>query len=207
MKKTGLVLIFALIAALLLSGAAGFSFAFPLPDTGQTKCYRAVDPYDEISCAGTGQDGAYSKLRSYTNNGSTVTDNVTGLEWQKCSAGQSGSDCSGGSAATYNWYQAFGEANAGYNPDGAINVCGALGADWRLPTKKELITLVNYGIPYPGPTINTAYFPNTESSGYWSSTTGAGYPGNAWLVDFHYGGVYYGYKYYGDYVRCVRGGQ
>jgi len=46
-------------------------------------------------------------------------------------------------------------------------------SDWRLPTVKELSTLVNSNIPYPGPTIDTAYFPNTVSSGYWSSATGA----------------------------------
>jgi len=52
-----------------------------LPDTGQTKCYRGVDPYDEIPCAGTGQDGAYTiNPMSFTDNGNgTVTDNNTGL--------------------------------------------------------------------------------------------------------------------------------
>ena len=32
-------------------------------------------------------------------------------------------------------------------------------SDWRLPTIKELTHIVNYDIPYPGPTINTGYFP------------------------------------------------
>ena len=43
--------------------------------------------------------------------------------------------------------------------------------DWRLPTIKELSTLVDSSIPYPGPTINTSYFPDTVASYYWSSTT------------------------------------
>ncbi|MBI4682293.1 MAG: hypothetical protein HY757_04240 [Nitrospirae bacterium] len=43
-----------LILFLIASSAA---YAFNLPDTGQTKCYRDVSPYDEIPCAGTGQDG------------------------------------------------------------------------------------------------------------------------------------------------------
>ena len=74
------------------------SATFKLPDTGQTKCYRAVDPYDEIPCAGTGQDGAYNiNPMSYTDNGNgTVTDNNTGLIWQKCGVGQNNdSACSG----------------------------------------------------------------------------------------------------------------
>jgi len=83
-------------------------------------------PYDEISCAGTGQDGAYIQSPlSYTDNGNgTVTDNNTGLVWQKEDDG-----------ATYNWYRATGTYDALYNPNN-INVCGSFG---RLPSKKELI--------------------------------------------------------------------
>ena len=35
-----------------------------------------------------------------------VTDGVTGLVWQGCAVGQSGADCSGGSATALNWYEA-----------------------------------------------------------------------------------------------------
>jgi hypothetical protein len=76
-----------------------------------------------------------------------------------------------------------------------------------MPTIKELAYIVNYSIPYPGPTIDTGYFPNTAASWYWSSTTGANYTYGAWGVHFYYGLDNYGYKYsYGD-VRAVRGGQ
>jgi hypothetical protein len=59
--------------------------AFKLPDSGQTKCYQTIDPYAEIPCTGTGQDGAYNiNPMSYTDNDNgTVTDNNTGLMWQK----------------------------------------------------------------------------------------------------------------------------
>jgi hypothetical protein len=114
----------------------------------------------------------------------------------------------------YNWYQATGTVNSSYNPSGGSykNVCGLLSlggySDWRLPAKKELITIVDYAIPYPGPTIRTVYFPNTKSSNYWSSTTYAYYPYSAWYVYFGDGYVYsYNGKYGNDYVRCVRGGQ
>jgi Protein of unknown function (DUF1566) len=157
------------------------SFAFRLPDTGQTKCYQAVSPYAEIPCAGTGQDGAYSiNPLSYTDNGNgTVTDNNTGLIWQKCSVGQSDNSSCSGSATSSTWYKASGTYDASYNAN-SQSVCGDIRvggySDWRLPAKKELMSIVNYSIPYPGPTIVTAYFPNTVSSGYWSSTTLANYP-------------------------------
>jgi hypothetical protein len=71
------------LSLLILSLIASTTFAFNLPDTGQTKCYRDVDTYDEIPCAGTGQDGDYNiNPMSFTDNGNgTVTDNNTGLIW------------------------------------------------------------------------------------------------------------------------------
>jgi len=181
------------------------SEAFKLPDTGQTKCYQGVSPWAEIPCAGTGQDGVYNiNPMSFTvigSNSDMVQDNNTGLVWQRQDDGNS-----------YNWYQAAGVYDANYNSS-SQNVCGALNlggfGDWRLPSKKELITIVDYSIPYPGPTINMTYFPNTKSSDYWSSTTNASSPDSAWVVDFVVGSVSYYYnKYYGYmYVRCVRGGQ
>jgi hypothetical protein len=57
------------------------------------------------------------------------------------------------------------------------------------------------------PSINTTYFPNTQSDFYWSSTTYAYAPGGAWGVHFNGGFVDYGSKSYSSYVRAVRGGQ
>lgn len=201
---------------------------FKLPDTGQAKCYQAVDPYGEIPCAGTGQDGAYRiNLMSFTDNGDgTVTDNNTGLVWQKCSMGQNNDASCSGTALEYNWYQASGTYDATYNASNQ-NVCGSLTLDvggWRLPSKKELLSIVYYSIPFSGPTIHQTMFPNTISSYYWSSTTFA-YPSgamanNAWYVSFNDGHAgnfnkfssYYDvlnkiYSYHDVYVRCVRGGQ
>ncbi|MFZ3137525.1 MAG: DUF1566 domain-containing protein [Thermodesulfovibrionales bacterium] len=128
-----------------------------------------------------------------------MTDNNTGLIWQKYE-----------NASGYNWYQASGTYDATYNPT-SQNICGSLNlggySDWRLPSKKELMSIVDYSIPLPGPTINTTYFPNTFAFYYWSSTTGAESPGYAWVVDFYDGAVYYGSKSSPEAVRCVRGGQ
>jgi hypothetical protein len=189
-----------LYAAVLLFCGFVPALAFKLPDTGQTKCYQAVEPWAEIPCAGTGQDGEYNiNPLSYADNGNgTVTDNNTGLMWQKQDDGN-----------TYNWYQASGTYSATYTS--SQDVCGSLNlggySDWRLPTKKELMSILNYGIPYPGPTIDPV-FSNTKSSHYWSSTPCAYYPNLAWFVDFSHGYVNDDfYKSHHYYVRCVRGGQ
>ena len=188
---------FVLVAVFFVPAA----FAFKLPDTGQTRCYQGVSPYAEIPCDGTGQDGEYSiNPMSYTDNGNgTVTDNNTALIWQKEDDG-----------STYNWYQASGTYDGMYNPS-SQDVCGSLDlgsyTDWRLPSKKELITLVDYSVPWPGPTINPV-FTNTKQASYWVSTSANYYPGFAWLVDFAAGYVYGYYKDYAYYyVRCVRGEQ
>jgi len=156
------------------------SYAFNIPDTGQSKCYNSSGA--EISCAGTGQDGAYAlNPMSYSDNGNgTVTDNVTGLMWQKQDDG-----------TQRTW------ADAG-------PYCDALTlgdySDWRLPSKKELISIVNYSVPYPGPTINPSYF--TGANEYWAAAHDISF---AWYVSFYSGGVSLYGKTQNAYVRCVRG--
>jgi len=181
------------------------SSAFLLPDTDQRKCYQAVDPYAEIPCGGTGQDGAFiQNPLSYTDNGDgTVTDNNTGLVWEKFD-----------DWTPYNWFQASGTYDAILNQE-STDACGSLdlggATDWRLPSKKELFSIVD-AAPYPGRTINPV-FTNTVASGYWSSTSfpwpSSSFPistSNAWVVNFHRGDVYYFGKNVELYVRCVRGG-
>lgn len=199
-KLVTLNLTFAIFVLLL--PALLFAGTFNLPDTGQTKCYQTIEPWAEIPCEGTGQDGAYTiNSMSFTDNGDgTVTDNNTGLVWQKED-----------DETAYNWYQASGTHDETDNPS-SQDVCGSLNlgghSDWRLPTKKELMSIVDYGIPSTGPpTINATYFPNTKMSYYWSSTMSAYSTGYAWYVGFVDGVVYYHYKHSYSYVRCVRSGQ
>ena len=181
------------------------TYAFNLPDTGQTSCYDYIGnlitcPVPENPLA---QDGSYNlHPLSYTNNSvGIVTDNNTSLMWQQQDDG-----------IAYNWYQATGTVDSTYNPsDGTYkNVCASLTLgshlDWRLPSRKELIGIVDYSIPDPGPPINPI-FTNTQQNGYWSSTTYAAGTGSAWTMTFTngYGGALG--KAGSAYVRCVRGGQ
>ncbi len=77
--------------------------------------------------------------------------------------------------------------------------------DWRLPTIKELVSIVKDG--ELNPAIDTKYFPNTASSSYWSSSTDASDTEDAWYVHFSNGNVLNYTKSNTYYVRCVRGGQ
>ncbi|MDD2337830.1 MAG: DUF1566 domain-containing protein [Geobacteraceae bacterium] len=142
------------------------------------------------------------------NGDGTVTDDKTGLMWQKQDDGN-----------MYNWYQASGSYDAADNPT-SQNVCGRLNlgghSDWRLPSKRELVTIL-------------AYFWNTKHTKYWSSTTVDGAPGTALYVSFDDedgtllvgenngmvtsrrwtkddGYVFLSFESYANYVRCVRGG-
>jgi hypothetical protein len=74
---------------------------------------------------------------------------------------------------------------------------------WRLPTRAELLTLVD-PTKY-NPAIDATAFPSTPSDYFWSSSAYAGSSGNAWYVYF-----YNGYSNNVDVtsntyrVRCVR---
>jgi hypothetical protein len=78
-------------------------------------------------------------------------------------------------------------------------------SDWRLPTAEELKTIVVFNTKNPA--INTTYFPNTQSSSYWSSTTHDYNSGLAWCVNFYHGRGNDSSKNSFNYVRAVRGGR
>ncbi|KAB2843303.1 MAG: DUF1566 domain-containing protein [Burkholderiales bacterium] len=106
----------------------------------------------------------------------TVTDTRTGLMWKRCEEGRSGSQCMGGVRATHTWAEALARAEAssfaGYT-------------DWRLPSIKELVSLVELCRTYPA--INDSMFPNTSSSSVWSGSPNALSSLHAWGMDFSVG--------------------
>lgn len=123
-----------------------------LPDTGQTTSYTNT----------FGEDNDYTiNAPSYTNNGNeTVTDNVTGLQWQQADGGE----------MTY---------------ENALLYCDnlVLGgfSDWRLPTKQESMSLMN--MDKNNPSLNTVYFPNTNAEYWWTSTVNFANANSIWITN------------------------
>ncbi len=163
----------------------------------------------QTSDFGSGSDGILQKgtARSYTDNGATITDNSTGLVWEKLGSLDGTENFTDPHDADnyYTWADAFAKI-------AALNTvpCFAGQCDWRLPNINELLTLVDWG--QIGPAINQTFFNNggvdsfTQSSFYWSSTTYLSGPGNAWVVNFADGFVSADGKGLNGYVRAVRGG-
>jgi hypothetical protein len=132
-----------------------------------------------------GQNGAALSDSATQANGWVMTrDNVTGLIWEMKTVDGSIHDkdktftwCDKNSATNGGNQGTCGSGTGSASTDtetfiNALNDAHYGGfSDWRLPTIKELSSLVNSSIPYPGPTIDAAWFPNTVSSYYWSCTT------------------------------------
>ena len=86
------------------------------------------------------------------NGDGTVTHKLTGLMWKRCAQGLSGAACTTGTATTLTWGGA-----------GVAAVADRTGgrSDWRVPSKLELESIVEYcGW---GPSINQTMFPATPS--------------------------------------------
>jgi hypothetical protein len=139
-----------------------------LPKTGQTTCYDATIPIPAVvACAGTGQDGelqtgvAASPRFTVGPTAGCVTDNLTGLIWVAAP-----------SLTGSTWANALAAAN--------LNLCGF--TDWRLPNLVELGSLLNYSVADNAAVLTAAGFSNI-GSWYWTSTTIAGNPANAGVLN------------------------
>jgi hypothetical protein len=178
--------------------------------TGQASCYDWAGA--PIPCAGTGQDGELRKGlgRAYIDNGDgTITDTKTGLMWEKLSDDDTIHDMH----HIFAWGQAFVKA-ADLN---AIAFAGF--TDWRVPNILELVSILDFDKPPPGPTVVAAFDSDcvpgctvgtcscSLPGRYWSSTTDAENRANARTVWLYAGRVDTdGKSGNWDYVRAVRGG-
>jgi hypothetical protein len=109
------------------------NLTYPVVDTGQMYCYDAAQsiPCPAEGEAFSGQDGQYPGIQPnyYDNGDGTITDLNTGLMWPQNS----------GQKMTY------AQATAGA---AAFNLGGY--SDWRLPTIKELYSLIVFSGTDPG---------------------------------------------------------
>lgn len=111
----------------------------------------------------------------------TVYDTRTRLTWQQSV-----------DANTYTWVNA-----AMYCKNLAL-----AGGGWRLPSVKELVTLVD--VRQNNPAIDRTFFPNTPVAYFWTSSPLAGDPSNALYVHFYYGNFNWDAVISTYRVRCVR---
>lgn len=119
---------------------------------------------------------------SYTSKTDSVVDDVTGLEWQQtpgCAAG-----CTQANADAY----CEGLALAGHS-------------DWRLPTRIELVSLVDDS--EHAPAIDPV-FPGTPNGYFWTSSPMVFFPDNAFRIGGNEGDTAYGMVSDVGPARCVR---
>lgn len=182
-------------------GPAGFDF---------TRLCMSGDAAGENECPPKPSPG------SAPNNWACIRDNVTGLSWEvKTDSGLRNRN------STYTWYNPDTSVNGGYAgmKNGgkceesdcdtqayiqAVNERGLCGAgDWRLPTKRELLSIVDNSRFKPA--VDRRFFPKTQPLYYWSSSTYAEEANSAWQVYYLYGEASPDDKNKNFYIRLVRG--
>jgi hypothetical protein len=99
--------------------------------------------------------------------------------------------------------------SAGQDVSNGPTVCFANHCDWRIPTIAELKTIIETSAPgcHSGSACIDPAFGPTQASYYWSSSSWAVDPNDAWFVFFSYGNVSHYLKTTGNYARAVRSGR
>jgi hypothetical protein len=149
--------------------------------TGQRSCFDENGVV--IPCRGSGQDGEYQKGRAwpvprFKAGENIVEDLLTGLYWT-----------ADANLAEFplTWAEAFAFIDS-------MNDRTAYGfADWRLPDRNELRSLVSYQARRPALPADHP-FRNVYLGWYWTATTAAINPGYAWYVHMDGARMFYGGK-------------
>lgn len=136
-----------------------------------------------VSAPLTPGGGGGAPIGRYAVSADTVKDNITGLVWQRTLAPD----------------DIYGSSVHKYCDD--LQLGGA--SDWRLPTVKELQTLLD--VRAVGVKIDTNAFPSTPLRQFWSSSVYG--TGALWTVDFHAGHTFQFNTGYALRARCVRSPQ
>lgn len=117
----------------------------------------------------------------FTASAGVVTDTVTGLQWEQ-----------GASPTALTWA-------------GAASYCQSLtlaGGGWRLPSMKEIQTLVDESAVDPA--LDATLFSEAEGERFWTSSPQADAQDRAWLFHSSVGSVYTQETDFEVFARCVR---
>ena len=178
--------------------------------TGQDKCFNNKKVMDNCPSSPDddffGQDAQYAnksycQQKTFSTTSDTVTDNITGLTWQRNlpKEGCSNSDEKGNIICT---------------KQEAINYCNNLkiadyDSGWRLPTPEEFATIKDFGSASAiADKFSLPDTPEDTSKIFWTATSSIASSGKSWSVYFATGETkdeQSDSKSY--YVRCVRGEQ
>jgi hypothetical protein len=163
-----------------------------LPKTGVIRCADATSS-EIVDCANTGQDGELKAGVAWPNprftvdgTGHCITDNLTGLMWARQDGG------------FRTWQLALDFVSS-------LELCGF--TDWRMPNRKELLSLVNYGAGNQGIWLTDNDFTFQVESVLWTSSSVAGSAAEAWTLIVLPGIVSQKPKSDGNYVLPVRAGK
>jgi hypothetical protein len=149
--------------------------------TGQSSCYNTAG--NIIACSGTGQDGELRRgiplpEPRFETSDQLVHDPLTGLTWTR-------------NANLAEFPLSWQEAHAFIARLNEENRFGH--ADWRLPTRRELRSLLHFETRKPA--LPPAHpFVNVFLHWYWTSTTAAIHPDYAWYVHLEGARMFYGHK-------------
>lgn len=165
------------------------------------------------------QDGSVNDGKDYEKQPwACVKDNQSGLIWEVKTAEPGLQNINN----TYTWYDPDKTTNGGWEGKAKGGVCSgsecdtdsyikAINAkklcgltDWYLPSRFELNTIVDTSIPFPGPTIAKAYFPESVGGKYWTDTTFKTRRAGAWVWRFDQGSDYVAEKSEALNVRLTR---
>ncbi|MBJ6751675.1 Lcl domain-containing protein [Geomonas anaerohicana] len=184
--KTSLFLLLTLTLLLPLHAQAG---TVEIPQTGQVTSYAAGDD-------GAIQTGVAWPNPRFTDNGDqTITDNLTGLMWEKNAyKGNYDKAANGVIVGTFTWQTALDTA-AFYN-----NISYLGYSDWRLPNINELKSLLNMGAPDQSQWLMSQGFTNVLNQPYRTSTS------PSVMVNMADGGIANNLYSYAWFVRGVKPG-
>jgi hypothetical protein len=141
----------------------------------------SCSPLDSTYYVRCVRESSDARTRTFATDEDTVKDSATQLVWQRAAPDQ-----------------AFGFDAAGtYCSDLELD-----GKGWRLPSIKELQTLVDEARQLPA--IDPVAFPHTQTDYYWTASSVTGVEDQAWAVSFRYGFDGAFETKTEQHVRCVR---